>query len=219
MNRRTGLVALTVLVLIALGIAIYLQRKPPPLPTLHVGGMTITPLDRTMGDPASKVVMIEYAAPQCPVCARFNATAYQRLKAEYIDTGKIFYVLRVFPIGPADIPAEGIARCLPKERYFPFIDQLFRNQQSWDPEYGVSDVAGQLTAQARIAGLSENAARSCMLDKANQDRIVASVNDAMQRYNVNGTPTFVVNNQVVFVGDYPWDKLKAMLDAKLAKKP
>ena len=104
--------------------------------------------------------MLEYAAPACPHCARFDETVFPLLKKNYIDTGKVFYIFRVFPIMPADGAAEAIARCLPADKYFRFIDLLFRNQKIWDPEYGVTDVRGGLVQMARIAGMSCRKSRS-----------------------------------------------------------
>src|ERR1700743_1929127 len=108
----------------------------------------------------------------CPHCARFNETGIPELKAKYIDPGKVFYIFRVFPIGAQDIAAESLARCMPADNYFAFIDQLYRNQDKWDPEYGVTDAEGGLVAQARIAGLSEDQARSCMTDKDKNARVM-----------------------------------------------
>jgi hypothetical protein len=72
----------------------------------------ILPSDRTLGNPKSKVVLIEYAAHTCPACAAFNENTFPRLKTNYIDTGKILYVFRLFPLRADDGAAEKIARCL-----------------------------------------------------------------------------------------------------------
>ena len=75
--------------------------------------MRLVPTDRTMGNPNAKVVLIEYGAPSCPVCANFNAQTFPELKAKYIDTGKIFYVFRVFPLRPTTArPRKSPAACL-----------------------------------------------------------------------------------------------------------
>src|SRR3954462_7762649 len=80
-------------------------------------GYVISPLDRTVGNRKAPVVLIEYAAPVCPHCAAFEIQDFPSLKAKYIDTGKVFYVFRVFPIRPGDGPAEKLAGCLPAENY------------------------------------------------------------------------------------------------------
>lgn len=177
---------------------------------------TITPDDRTIGNPKAPIVAIEYAAPMCPHCKHFNEEGIPELKAKYIDTGKVFYVFRVFPIGQPDLAAESLARCLPADNYFPFIDQLYRNQEKWDPEYGVQDVEGGLIAQARIAGFTADQAQACMKDPQKNNRVMAVMKDAQDRYGISGTPTFVINGEVQTAGA-PWSDVKAKLDSLLAK--
>ena len=59
----------------------------------------------------------------------------------------------------------------------------------------------------------------CMGDKATEARTTARAREAQRLYDVGGTPTFVVDGQVVYTGEYPWDYIKAMVEDKLAKKP
>jgi protein-disulfide isomerase len=181
-------------------------------------GAVATADDRTLGDPKAPITVIEYAAPMCPHCKHMNEQGIPVLKAKYIDTGKVFYIFRVFPIGQPDVAAEALARCLPKESYFQFIDLLYSKQESWDPEYpGVTDVQGGLVALARIAGLSSDQALACIADKASQKRVIDSAQDAATRYGISGTPTFVINGEVQTAGA-PWTDIKAKLDSLLAKK-
>jgi protein-disulfide isomerase len=188
--------------------------------TAQKGGYTILPDDRGIGSRKAHVVIIEYGAPSCPVCARFNAEAIPHLKAEYVDTGKVYYVFRVFPInGAADGAAEGLARCAGTgDTYFHFIDVLFRNQKDWDPEYNPPDVhAGLLKIAALAAGMDGAKADACMADKANADRINRVAKEATDRYNINATPTLVINGVVQQPGNMPWPTLKATVDSFLSK--
>lgn len=223
-NQLTVLGATLVVVVVAVVAYFWFtQSSEPSALASGTGGsgrasMTVLPDDRTMGSPNAPVVVLEFAAPSCPVCARFNEISMPNLKREYIDTGKVFYILRVFPInGSVDGAAEGIARCLPKDAYFPFLDQLFRNQKDWDPEYGITDVHGALQAQARIAGISPDQADTCMQDKATAARINRNAQDGETRYQITGTPTLVINGVPQTAGATPWETLKPTLDAFLAK--
>jgi protein-disulfide isomerase len=182
--------------------------------------IVVLPTDMTLGSPKAPVKVVEYGAPSCPVCARFETDNFDQLKKTYIDTGKVFFVFRTFPInGAADGAAEGLARCAGRasaDNYFHFLDLLFRNQKDWDPEM-TSDVHGGLLRQARIMGI-EAEAETCMADKANADRINTVSKDAVARYNVNATPTLVVNGVVQQPGYIPWPQLKSMMDSFLARK-
>jgi len=188
--------------------------------TAGTKGYDLVASDRTLGNRNSKVVLIEYAAPSCPVCAAFNAQSFPRLKAQYIDTGKIFYVFRIFPLRSDDGLAEKIARCLPEDKYFTFIDLLFKNQPKWDVEYGVTPqgVHDGLVLLGRIAGMSREQVDKCMDNKAEDDRINKVSSDGESRYSITGTPTFVLNGTSIGSGNIPFDNMSKLLDTELAKQ-
>jgi len=184
-------------------------------------GYEIVPSDRTLGNRNAKVVLIEYGAPSCPVCAAFNAQSFPELKAKYIDTGKVFYVFRVFPLRPDDGTAEKIARCLPEDKYLSFIDLLFKNQPKWDVEYGVQSPEGVhdgLVLLGRIAGMSAQQVDQCIDNKAEDERINKVSSDGEARYNITGTPTFILDGNNVGSGNIPFDNMAKLIDAELAKQ-
>ncbi|HEY4078112.1 MAG TPA: thioredoxin domain-containing protein [Rhizomicrobium sp.] len=222
MSRKSLLIALGAVVLIAAAaIGYYVVNGSGSTATAAGAGYEVLPTDKTQGNPKSKVVLIEYAAPSCPVCAAFNEMSFGKLKTNYIDNGKIFYVFRVFPIAPEDGPAEKLARCLPEDKYFPFIDLLFRNQRKWDHEYGLTpdQVHEGLILMARIAGVSAEQADRCMApNKAEDDRINKVSADGESRYSITGTPTFIVNGVSAGAGNIPYETLAKLLDTELAKQ-
>ncbi|MBS0471733.1 MAG: DsbA family protein [Proteobacteria bacterium] len=222
MNRSNILIAVIVAAVLVVGGAAWYILGSSSSDTPDLGAdapvaITVTPDDMTLGKRTAPITVVEYAAPMCPHCARMNEEGFPVLKSQYIDTGKVFYIFRVFPIGNADAPAEGIARCLPKDKYFNFMDLLFRKQDTWDPEYGISDVEGGLVALGRIAGLSADQTRTCMADPANDARVKAQSTLAATRYGVTGTPTFIVAGKVL-AGGLPWDDVKKAIDGALAAK-
>ena len=180
-------------------------------------GYTLEASDRTLGNRNAKVVFIEYAAPTCAHCAAFNETTFPLLKANYIDTGKILYVFRVFPLNPADGAAEKVARCLPEDKYFDFIDLLFRNQPQWDVEYGVTDVHGGLVRLGRIAGMSADQVDQCIANKTEDERINKVAADGEAKYNITGTPTFIVNGVSQGSGNLSFETISKLLDKALAE--
>jgi protein-disulfide isomerase len=182
-------------------------------------GYTLAADDRTLGSRKAPLVMIEYAAPTCPHCAHFDENVFPTLKQNYIDTGKVYYVFRVFPLHPSDGAAEAMARCLPVDQYFQFIDMMFKNQAQWDWENGVTDIHGALVKMGRLAGMTPEKVDSCIADKAMQDRVNKVAQDAQTRYNINSTPTFVINGVVHESGEVATpEDLQQTLDAILAKK-
>ena len=221
MSRKTLLIVLGLVVLIAAGgIGYYFTGGAGETAAANGQGFEIVPSDRVLGNRKSKVVLIEYAAPSCPVCANFNAQSFPRLKAQYIDTGKIFYVFRVFPLRADDGLAEKIARCLPEDKYFTFIDLLFKNQPKWDVEFGVTPqgVHDGLVLLGRIAGMSREQVDQCMDNKAEDDRINKVSSEGESRYSIRGTPTFILNGTSIGSGNIPFDTVSKLLDTELAKQ-
>lgn len=224
MSRKTGIILAVIVLLIAAGGAAWyflgdsdMESATPAAAATAKGGVTITDRDMTLGNKNAKVTLIEYAAPMCPHCAHFNETTFPLLKQTFIDTGKVFYVFRVMPIGPADGPAEKLARCQPRNKYFAFIDMLFRNQQKWDPEYGVTDVRGGLLGLAKSFGMSEDAFNTCVADPKGDDLINQVAEDGANRYGVSSTPSIVIDG-TLRPDMAEWTALKAELDKELASK-
>ena len=222
MNGRQLAIGLIVVAVVALGVVAYFllgsgsdDASFLPAASYKVQ-VRLTPYDRRMGSPGAPIVMVEYAAPSCPWCARFDMMFFPQLKQKYIDTGKVYYVLRVYPRGGADLGAEAIARCLPPADYFRFIDLLWRNQAKWDPENGVQDVRGGLLQMAGQAGLSAARADSCMSDTAAAERASQVGQDAQTKYNIDGVPTFIVNGQM-HANFSDWQSLQRLLDSMLAE--
>jgi protein-disulfide isomerase len=219
--RRTAFILIGVLALavFAAGIWTLFLPKADSATRPAEPGFSLTAYDRTLGQSSAPVTLIEYAAPICPHCAAFDMESFPDLKTAYIDSGKVFYVFRVYPLRPDDGPAEKLARCLPKERYFSFIDLLFRRQPEWDgAEYPVADDHAGLVRIARIAGMSAEEAEHCMTDTATDAAINRIAEEGARRYAISGTPTFVVNGQPGPAGEL-WPQLRQRLDAALAMKP
>lgn len=175
------------------------------------------PTDHTFGNRNAKVTVIEYASPTCPVCANFMANDFPRLKANYIDKGKIFYVYRTFIRNPDDGSAEKLARCLPKNKYMAFMDLLYRNQSKWDYEFGVPSPDGvhaALLGLVATQGMSGADADRCLASPAEEDAINKVSFDGVAKYNVSGTPTFVINGQ----SESGFEDLFSRLDAALQEK-
>lgn len=172
--------------------------------------------DRSMGRKDAPVVVIEYLAPTCPICAHFNNTMFPTLKKEYIDTGKILYIARVLPLNSVDAAVEIVARCQPQDKYFPYLDYLYHHQKEWDPEYRVPDVGKALHKLSDEFGIVPEAFDRCLTQHNISQQINDRAQDGQMRYNITGVPTFVVNGKVV-EGHSKWENIKAAIDKALAK--
>jgi len=178
---------------------------------------TIYKDDHTMGNPKAPVVMIEYGAPSCPHCAHFDMTVLPLVKKHYIDTGKVFYVFRIFPLMPADGVIAAMAKSLPEDRFFQFLDLAFRHQQLWDPEYEVIDVQAGLVALGKLAGMSKQDVDRCMLDTEVWKHVNEVARAGDKKYHIEGVPFFVINGHIVHAEEADWPDMRKRLDALLAK--
>ena len=145
-----------------------------------------------IGDVKAPVTIIEYASLTCPHCANFHVNILPKLKKSYIDTGKARLVYRDFPLDRLALSGSMMARCAGRERYFGFIDTMYRKQASW------RKAKDQLKALARIGllgGISQTDFDACMEDKALEDRVMKMRLDAQNDFAIDSTPSFIINGK------------------------
>jgi protein-disulfide isomerase len=152
--------------------------------------------DMALGPADAAVTIIEYASMTCPHCAAFTENVFPKIKSEYIDTGKVRYVFREFPL---DIKAQAgsmLARCIAKGdagKYFAVVDILFRQQGEWV----MKNTTETLMRVGKQAGLSQQAVEDCLKDQTLVDKLEADQKYASEVLKVNSTPTFFVNGKMI----------------------
>ena len=164
--------------------------------------------EMTLGPDDAKVTVIEYASATCPHCAAFHNETFEALKKEYIDTGKIKFVFREFPHQDAALAAFMLARCAPKEKYFPLIDVFFETQPEWtkDPLAGLNKIAQQ-------AGFTQENFDACMKNET-VARDILAVRTKAEGFGVTGIPTFFVNGER-YEGETTIEAFRAKIDPLL----
>jgi protein-disulfide isomerase len=169
--------------------------------------------DMVLGSKEASVTITEYASMTCPHCAAFNAEVFPKIKATYIDTGKVRYIFREFPLDIKAAAGSMLARCIAKDdagKYFTVIDLLFKSQGDWV----MKNTTETLTRIGKQAGLSQQGVESCLKDQALLDKISADQKYASDVLKVNSTPTFFINGEVI-KGEASFDefekKIKPML--------
>ncbi len=152
--------------------------------------------DMALGPANATVTITEYASMTCPHCAAFNETVFPKIKSEYIDTGKIRYVFREFPLDIKAAAGSMLSRCIAKDdsgKYFAVTDMLFRQQNDWV----MKNTTETLTRIGKQAGLSQQAVEDCLKDQALLDKIAADQKYAAEVLKVNSTPTFFINGEKI----------------------
>jgi len=152
--------------------------------------------DMALGPANASVTITEYASMTCPHCAAFNETVFPKIKSEYIDTGKVRYVFREFPLDIKAAAGSMLSRCIARDdsgKYFAVTDMLFRQQNDWV----LKNTTETLTRIGKQAGLSQQAVEDCLKDQALLDKIAADQKYAAEVLKVDSTPTFFLNGEKI----------------------
>jgi protein-disulfide isomerase len=151
--------------------------------------------DMALGAADAPVRITEYAAATCPHCGRFGREVFPKLKAEYIDTGKVHYVFREFPLNIKDVACSMLARRIASDdagKYFAIVDMQFKQQDAL-----IEKTTETLQLIGKQAGLSQQAVEDCLKDQALLDRLVADRKYANEVLKIDGTPTFFINGEMI----------------------
>ena len=167
--------------------------------------------DVAQGPDDAKVTIVEYASLTCSHCAAFHQQTYPELKKRYIDTGKVRYVLREFPLDPLATAGFMLARCDGDSKYYPIVDLLFVHQRSWAFTEKPLDALRQMMRQA---GFSQEKFDSCLKDQKLYDAVNVVKNRGMETFRVESTPTFFINGQR-HAGNMSIDELEAIIKPML----
>jgi protein-disulfide isomerase len=167
--------------------------------------------ERSIGKPDAKVTVIEFFSLTCTHCAAFARETMPQIKAKLIDTGKIRYVFHDFPLDQVALTAAMVARALPPERYEPFIMALFAGQDRWAFARGIN-YTEELWKFAALAGMSRTTFDSTVNDKALSAWILQQQNDDQKKYDIEATPSFLINGQK-YSGEMDYDSFAKLIPA------
>jgi protein-disulfide isomerase len=149
--------------------------------------------DVVMGDANAPVTIIEYASMTCSHCASFHNTTYPEMKKKYIDTGKVKYILREFPLDPLAAAGFMLARCSGGDKYYPIVEMLFQKQNEWVTQNPIPP----LLALAKQAGFSQESFETCLKDQKILEAIESVRTHGAEKLGVSSTPTFFINGKKV----------------------
>ncbi|SFF74827.1 Protein-disulfide isomerase [Novosphingobium sp. CF614] len=182
-----------------------------------------------MGNPEAPIKLIEFGALSCAHCAEFAKESFEKLRDDYIASGRVSYELRYFMLNPYDVPASLLATCGSTEAVIPLSEQfwawqpnMFQNVQAAGDArlkaVGEMPKEQQIGAIAELAGMTEffsargiarDQANSCLADTAKAKALADQTEKATTQFDVTGTPTFVING--ASVGSMSWAELEAKL--------
>jgi protein-disulfide isomerase len=147
----------------------------------------------TLGPPDAKVTVVEYASMTCSHCAHFTVDVWPEFKKKYIDSGKVHYIFREFPLDNLAAAASMLARCTGSDKTMPFIEVLFEHQKDW--AFGEGNPVPKLFEFAKQAGFTQESFDKCLTDQKLLDDITSGRTRAAEVFGVNATPTFFINGK------------------------
>lgn len=149
--------------------------------------------DLAMGPADAKVTAVEYASLTCGHCMRFHKDVLPEVKKKYVDTGKLRFIFRDFPLDSRAFGGSMLARCLGPGKELALIDTLFHEQEKWahvkeNPKQALFDIVKQ-------AGFTEESFDKCLTDQKLFDQLKAVQKHASETFAVTATPTIFVNGK------------------------
>jgi len=163
--------------------------------------------DRVLGKATAPVTVIEYVSLTCPHCANFEKTLFPRMKKEFIDTGKVRYIVREFPIGRTAGTAAIVNRCAPEDKYFFLLNQFLARQPEWVSQEVRPDA---IFSVAKASGMTRETFDKCLSNQVIIDGLT-EVKQRGRQFGVIGTPTFFINGRKA-QGEVTFDEIKAMIE-------
>jgi protein-disulfide isomerase len=172
-----------------------------------------------LGDPAAPITIVEFSDFGCPYCRVHASSVFKELKTQYIDTGKVYYVFKDFPIRElhpqARLAAEAAECAGAQGGYWPMHDQLFAEPSEWDG--GSAETAeASFRRYAERIGLDRAAFEQCLASDQFTDEIQRDYDEA-RALGLTGTPAFVINGKLLS-GARPIQQFSSVLDGELAQR-
>lgn len=169
--------------------------------------------DKALGRADASVTIIEYVSLTCPYSREFQLTTYPQLKTNYIDTGKVRFIVREFPIGRSAAAAAVVTRAAPHDQYFKLYEMFLKQQKEWTSQDVRPDAIYNVAAQV---GMSRETFDAALKDKTVNDGLVW-VKQRGREFGVSGTPTFFINGEKSR-GALSYDVIKRQVDIRFGQR-
>jgi protein-disulfide isomerase len=166
--------------------------------------------DIAIGQENAPVTIVEYASMTCSHCAYFFRDVLPKIKERYVDTGKVRFILREFPLDPLAAGAFMLARCAGNDKYYPLVETLFQQFEKWVVQNPIPPLLGI----AKQAGFTQQSFEACLQNQTLLDGIDEVRKRGSQAFKIESTPTFFVNGERI-VGALPLDEFTKVIDKHL----
>ncbi len=190
-----------------------LAQSTAPEPDDRFDAVPVVDTDMILGNADAPVTIVEYASLTCSHCAEFHGQVLPKIKKAYIETGKARLIYRDFPLDRLALAGSMLARCAGPERYFGFIDILFKDQSRWSEARDPVQALGRI---ARLGGMSQARFDACLKDESVQRFVLEQRLAGGRDYKISSTPTLIIDGRK-YNGGLNFAQVRAVIEPILSK--
>ncbi len=158
--------------------------------------LNITDEDFYIGEADAPVTIIEYASMSCSHCADFHNDTLEKLKSEYIDTGKVRFVFRDFPFNYPALAGSMVVRCVPDEMRYEYLNALYKMQKKWVFREH-KKTREELYKIMQSGGMQKDKFDACLSDINLENDLLEGVMNAQREFDIRSTPSFIINGNLI----------------------
>ena len=167
---------------------------------INVSGIVIE--DIVLGDPNAPVTIIEYASFTCPHCKNFHEGTFKKLKKNYIDEGKVKFILRDVFFDRYGLWAAMVARCDNTEKFYGIVEEIFRRQAEWTKGEEDVQIANNLRKIGLSIGMDSETIGECLSDGDMAQALVNEYQKNAEKDKISSTPSFLINGEKIKKSSY-----------------
>tara|TARA_Y100001958_G_C21220373_1_gene545688 strand:- start:1086 stop:1676 length:591 start_codon:yes stop_codon:yes gene_type:complete len=169
----------------------------------------------SIGDSNAKVTVKVFSSLTCPHCANFHTNIFNNLKREYIDKGIVKFEHHAFPLDLAALNAEVVVRCQSDiDKKFKLLEKIYEKQKSWAIGSDINKINKLIKKIGLDYDLTEEKMEECLNDDNAQDEILNQRIEAQKLYNIESTPTVIINGKK-YSGKVDYKNFKKFIEKNL----
>ena len=167
--------------------------------------------EKSLGNIEAPIKMVEFASMTCGSCAKFHNDVFPSIKKDFIDSGKVFFTYKDFPLDKFALKASVIARCSGDAKFFNFLSVIYNKQKDWTR---TQDPFKSLLKIAKLGGLKNDEIKVCVGNKSIEDGILKDRLNSSKKFDITATPTIYFNGKK-YDGDLSYEALKLKIESLL----
>ena len=146
-------------------------------------------------DPEPKIVIKVFSSLTCPHCADFHLNVMPKLLEKYVLSEKVLIKLIDFPLDLSGLKAAQIQKCLPLEAQKSYLDEIYKTQPQWTTAKTLKELESNIEKITSKLGLQGKDFQDCLKNKKNEDAVLQSRIKAQSKYEIDATPTLIINEK------------------------